>query len=160
HDVKRVIAALPKERQSLFFSATMPEEVSRLADGLLRDPVRVAVTPEASTAERGEQRLYFVERPDKRPLLADLRGTPALARALGVTGTERGEARLADQLDGAEIRAAALDGTKGHGARQTALDDFKSGRVRAHVATDIAARGIDVEGVTHVVNYELTNVAE
>src|SRR5262249_12527235 len=160
HDVKRVIAALPKERQSLFFSATMPEEVSRLADGLLRDPVRVAVTPEASTAERVEQRLYFVERPDKRALLAHLLGNPAMARAIVFTRTKHGADRVADQLARAGIRAAALHGNKGQGARQKALDDFKSGRVRALVATDIAARGIDVEGVTHVVNYELPNVAE
>jgi ATP-dependent RNA helicase RhlE len=160
HDVKRIIATLPKERHSLFFSATMPDEVSRLADALLRDPVRVEVTPSATTVERIEQRVYFVERAEKRQLLAHLLGDAALARTLVFTRTKHGADRVTEQLARTGVRAAAIHGNKSQGARQKALEDFRAGRIRVLVATDIAARGIDIDGVTHVLNYELPNVAE
>ena len=160
HDVKKVIAKLPQQRQSLLFSATMPGEVERLAGGILKAPERVEVTPQATTVERIEQRVLFVASSDKRALLADVLKDPAIARALIFTRTKHGANRVAEQLDRIGIAAGAIHGNKSQSARQRALDDFRRGRTRVLVATDIAARGIDIDGITHVINYELPNVPE
>ena len=159
-DVKRVVAALPAKRQSLFFSATMPRDVARLAGEILDDPVRVAVTPAATTVERIDQRVFFVEAAGKRSLLAQVLQDPALARVLVFARTKHRANRIAEQLEKQGVAADAIHGNKSQGARQRALERFKSGDARVLVATDIAARGIDVEGITHVINYELPNVAE
>ncbi len=160
HDVKKIVAALPRKRQTLFFSATMPNAVSGLASAILHDPVRVAVTPTATPVERIEQRVFFVPADQKRSLLTDILKDPALERAIVFTRTKHRANRVAEQLDRAGIGAEAIHGNKSQAARQRALESFKRGRVRVLVATDIAARGIDVEGVTHVINFELPNVPE
>ena len=160
HDIKRVIAALPQRRQSLFFSATMPEAAARLAGGMLADPVRVAITPQATTVERIAQRVYFVEQGDKRALLADLLTDRTIARALVFTRTKHGANRVAEQLTRGGIGAEAIHGNKSQAARQRALASFRDGKSRVLVATDIAARGIDIDGITHVINYELPNLPE
>jgi len=160
HDVKKVIAKLPRERQTLFFSATMPEDITRLSKQLLTDPVRVEVTPVATTAEKIDQRLYYVEKAEKRELLAHILKDKAITRTLVFTRTKHGANRVAEQLDRVGVRTAAIHGNKSQSARQKALEDFRAGRVRVLVATDIAARGIDIDGISHVINYELPNVAE
>jgi ATP-dependent RNA helicase RhlE len=160
HDVRRVIAKLPPARQSLLFSATMPPEVESLVKGILKTPERVEVTPSATTVERIEQRVLFVDSADKRALLADVLKDPAIARALVFTRTKHGANRVAEQLDKMGVQADAIHGNKSQSARQRALDDFRRGKTRVLVATDIAARGIDIDGITHVINYELPNVPE
>jgi len=160
HDIKRVIAALPQQRQSLFFSATMPEAAARLAGGMLKDPVRAAITPQATPVERIEQRVYFVDQSNKRALLADLLKDRAIARALVFTRTKHGANRVAEQLTKGGIGAEAIHGNKSQAARQRALANFRDGKARVLVATDIAARGIDIDGITHVINYELPNLPE
>jgi ATP-dependent RNA helicase RhlE len=160
HDVKRVIAKLPPARQSLLFSATMPPEVERLVQGILKQPERVEVTPQATTVERIDQRVLFVNSADKRALLADVLKDPAIARVLVFTRTKHGANRVAEQLDKSGVSADAIHGNKSQSARQRALEDFRRGKVRVLVATDIAARGIDIDGITHVINYELPNVPE
>lgn len=159
-DVRRVLAALPRQRQTLFFSATMPPEIQRLADSILSNPVRVEVTPVATTAETVDQRLYFVEREQKRHLLVHLLDTERIQRALVFTRTKHGANRLARQLNAAGLGAEALHGNKSQSARERALSAFKAGTCRVLVATDIAARGIDIDGITHVVNFDLPNVPE
>jgi ATP-dependent RNA helicase RhlE len=160
HDVKKIVARLPARRQTLLFSATMPADIARLAAGILRDPARIEVTPAASTVERAEQRVMFVERGDKRDLLCAMLKDRALARVLVFTRTKHGANKVAEQLGRAGYRADAIHGNKSQGARQRALEGFRAGHVRVLVATDIAARGIDIDGITHVVNYELPNVPE
>jgi ATP-dependent RNA helicase RhlE len=159
-DVRRIIAKLPKKRQTLFFSATMPDEIRELANTLLTDPVSVAVAPPATTAERIDQRVYFVDKADKPRLLVDVLRDKAIERALVFTRTKHGANRVVKQLDKAGIHSAAIHGNKSQGARERALGGFRDGSVRLLVATDIAARGIDVEGITHVINYDLPNVPE
>ena len=159
-DVKKIVAALPRKRQTLFFSATMPGAVSGLASDILHDPVRVAVTPTATPVERIEQSVHYVAADQKRGLLTDLLEDPALERAIVFTRTKHRANRVALQLDKSGIGAEAIHGNKSQAARQRALESFKRGRVRVLVATDIAARGIDVDGVTHVINFELPNVPE
>jgi ATP-dependent RNA helicase RhlE len=159
-DVRRIVAALPKERQSLLFSATMPAEVERLAADMLRQPVRVEVTPNVVTVDRVEQRVLFVDTRDKRAALARLLRDPALSRVLVFTRTKHGGNRVSADLDKAGIAAAAIHGNKSQQARQRALEDFRAGDARVLVATDIAARGIDVDGVSHVINYELPHEPE
>jgi ATP-dependent RNA helicase RhlE len=158
--VKRIVAKLPKERQTLLFSATMPQAVAGLADGLLKDPARVEVTPVATTAERISQRVHFVEKANKRALLERLLSDQAIARALVFTRTKHGANKVADQLGRAGVRTDAIHGNKSQNARQRALNDFRNGKVRVLVATDIAARGIDVDGITHVINFDLPNEPE
>ena len=158
--IRRIIAALPKARQSLCFSATMPPEVTRLCRDILRDPVRVEVTPSASTVERVDQRVFFVDAPNKRRLLATLLQDRAVTRALVFTRTKHGANRVAEQLSRGGVRADAIHGNKSQGARQRAIAGFRDGKVRVLVATDIAARGIDIDGISHVINYELPNVPE
>jgi ATP-dependent RNA helicase RhlE len=159
-DVRRIVATLPKERQSLLFSATMPAEVERLAADMLRQPVRVEVTPNVVTVDRVEQRVLFVATQDKRAALARLLRDPALSRVLVFTRTKHGANRVSADLDKAGIAAAAIHGNKSQQARQRALEGFRAGQARVLVATDIAARGIDVDGVTHVINYELPHEPE
>jgi ATP-dependent RNA helicase RhlE len=160
HDVRRVIGALPRKRQTLFFSATLPHDIKTLARDILTDPVRVEVTPTATTVEKIAQSLYHLEKHAKFPLLARLLSDPAVRRVLVFTRTKRGANRLAEQLNRSSFRAEAIHGNKSQNARERALDGFKTGACRILVATDIAARGIDVEEITHVVNYDLPDVPE
>ncbi|WP_300304523.1 DEAD/DEAH box helicase [Ferrovibrio sp.] len=160
HAIKRISQALPKQRQSLFFSATMPQSIGQLAAGFLKDPVRVEVTPAATTVERIDQQVIFVEAERKRALLAEIMADPAITRALVFTRTKHGADRVARHLTGGGVPASAIHGNKSQSQRERALADFKAGRVRVLVATDIAARGIDVTGVSHVLNFELPNVPE
>jgi ATP-dependent RNA helicase RhlE len=159
-DVRRIIKALPQRRQTLFFSATMPRDIEELAQSILTNPVGVEVTPVASTAERIEQSVYFVEKADKRALLAHLLREPGITRALVFTRTKHGANRVVKELEKVGIGAEAIHGNKSQGARERALENFKRGTTRVLVATDIAARGIDVEGISHVINYDLPNIAE
>jgi len=160
HDVRKVITALPKKRQSLFFSATMPPEVSKLARTLLSNPIRVEITPQSTPVERIEQSVRFVDKGDKRKLLQDLLTGTSIFRALVFTRTKHRASRIARQLAQRKIAADSIHGDKSQSARVRALEGFRSGRIRVLVATDIAARGIDVDGVTHVINYELPNEPE
>ncbi len=160
HDVKRIIAKLPAKRQTLFFSATMPAEIKKLAAILLTDPVKVEVTPVASTAELIEQSVYFTERQHKLPLLIHLLQDKAIETVLVFMQMKHAADKLTKSLNHAGIRAEAIHGNKSQNARQSALENFKSRRTRVLVATDIAARGIDIDELTHVVNYELPNVPE
>jgi ATP-dependent RNA helicase RhlE len=160
HDVRRVLRVLPKRRQSLFFSATVPPDIAALASSILTDPVRVEVTPPATTAERIAQSVYFVDRSHKRALLAQLLKREPIVRALVFTRTKHGANRLTEQLATDGIRAEAIHGNKSQSARERALLNFRSGETPVLIATDIAARGIDVDGVSHVFNYELPNVPE
>jgi ATP-dependent RNA helicase RhlE len=160
HDVRRVIAMLPERRQTLFFSATMPRDILDLSARILVDPARVAVTPIASTAEKVEQKVFFVDKAGKRALLERVLRDPAILRALVFTRTKRGANRVAEQLVRARIGAEVIHGNKSQNAREHALSSFKSGASRVLVATDIAARGLDVEGVSHVINFDLPDVPE
>ena len=160
HDVNRVIDKLPKKRQTLFFSATMPAEISKLADTILDSPVRVEVTPVSSTAEKVQQGVYFVEKENKPALLLHILKDMAIERALVFTRTKHGADKVAKFLNRADIHAEAIHGEKSQTARQNALSMFKTGQVRVLVATDIASRGIDVNELSHVINFELPNVAE
>ncbi len=160
HDVRKVIAKLPQNRQSLFFSATMAPEILSLASAILRNPVQVAVTPVSSTAETVKQENYFVEQNDKRRLLINILDDPKHASVLVFTRTKHGANRLVKDLEKANIYADAIHGNKSQQARQRALGQFKAGTLRVLVATDIAARGIDVDGLSLVVNYELPNIPE
>jgi ATP-dependent RNA helicase RhlE len=159
-DMKRVIGMLPKRRQTLLFSATMAPEIQKLAEGMLVDPVKVAVTPPASTVESVEERVLFVDEGNKRALLTELLKDPEVDRALIFTRTKHGANRLVKQLGQSAVEARAIHGNKSQTARMAALEDFRAGRCRVLVATDIAARGIDVDGITHVVNYDLPNEPE
>ncbi len=160
HDVKRIIALLPTKRQTLLFSATMPPEIAKLADTILINPEKVAVTPVASTVDNTEQFVYYVAREDKRALLIHLLKDPAIATALVFTRTKYGADKVARVLNKAGIKAESIHGDKSQNARQRALNDFKSRQIRVLVATDIAARGIDVEELSHVINFELPNIPE
>jgi ATP-dependent RNA helicase RhlE len=160
HDVRRVIAHLPAQRQTLFFSATMPPEAQRLADVLLKDPATVAVTPVSSTVETIDQSLYFVDKEAKRRLLADVLGDATIRRALVFTRTKHGANRVVEFLGKAGIHADAIHGNKSQNARVRALDRFKRGESRVLVATDIAARGIDIDDISHVINFDLPEVPE
>ncbi len=158
--IRRIVRDLPKKRQNLFFSATMPADIRVLAGELLRDPIEVAVTPVAKTADRVEHSVVFVEAAKKRDMLVELFDDAALSRVIVFTRTKRGADRVARTLDEAGVDASAIHGNKSQGQRERALGAFRSGKTRVLVATDIAARGIDIDGVTHVVNFELPDVAE
>jgi ATP-dependent RNA helicase RhlE len=160
HDVKKVIRLLPKERQTLFFSATMPPAISQLADSLLHNPVKVEVTPVSSTAEKIDQSVYFVSKRDKLSLLVHLLDEKNIERTLVFTRTKHGADKITKDLKKMNVNALAIHGNKTQTARQHALTQFKNGRVRILVATDIAARGIDVDALTHVINYDLPDVPE
>ena len=159
-DVRKIVAALPKTRQSLLFSATMPREVARLSGEILTAPVRVEVTRQATPVERIEQSIYHVATAGKGALLASILDDPALSRVLVFTRTKHRANRVAAQLGKRGVEAEAIHGNKSQGARQRALERFRAGAARVLVATDIVARGIDVEGVTHVINYELPHEPE
>jgi ATP-dependent RNA helicase RhlE len=159
-DVKRILPLIPKKRQTLLFSATMPEEVKELAMGILRDPLCIAVAPVSSTADRIDECVMFVEKDNKRALLLEILKDKDIKRVLVFTRTKHGANRLAESLEKAKIYSAAIHGNKSQGARQRALEEFKNHKIRVLVATDIFARGIDIDDITHVINYELPNVPE
>ncbi len=158
--LRRIVPLLPKARQSLFFSATMPKEIGALAGDLLRDPVKVSVAPVATTAERVDQRVIFIETARKRVILADLVRSEAMERALVFTRTKHGADKVVRHLGEDGISALAIHGNKSQAQRERALAAFKAGQTKILVATDIAARGIDVDAVSHVVNYDLPNIPE
>ena len=160
HDVKKVIALLPKDKQTLFFSATMPKEIQELADMLLDNPVKVEVTPVATTAETITQYMYMVEKQNKRMLLQHILKDQAIKTVLVFTRTKHGADKVVKDLHKMEITAEAIHGNKSQNARQRALSNFKNKTTRVLVATDIAARGIDIDDLTHVVNYEMPNIPE
>jgi ATP-dependent RNA helicase RhlE len=159
-DVKRIIGALPAKRQTLFFSATMPNEIKQLANILLTDPVKVEVTPPASTVDLIQQSVYFVEKQNKSSLLIHLLKDKSIESALIFTQMKHAADKLARYLNNAGINTEAIHGNKAQNARQAALANFKNKKTRVLVATDIAARGIDIDELTHVVNYELPNIPE
>jgi ATP-dependent RNA helicase RhlE len=161
HDVRKVIAALPKKRQNLLFSATMPREIQELADKMLHDPAKVEVAPVSSTADTIDQSLYFVDKKAKTALLKHLlTERKDMSKCLVFTRTKHGANRVAESLTKAGIGAEAIHGNKSQSARQRALSNFKNGTIRVLVASDIAARGLDVEEISHVVNFDLPNVPE
>jgi len=160
HDVKKVIAKLPAKRQTLFFSATMPPEIAKLANSILTNPVKVEVAPQSTTAETIDQHMYFVDRTDKNKLLLHLMEGDTIREALIFTRTKHGANKVAKILVQAGIGAEAIHGNKSQTARQNALKNFKDGKIRALVATDIAARGIDIDGLTHVINFDIPNIPE
>ena len=158
--IRRVVAMLPKARQTLLFSATMPKEIAGLAGDLLRDPAQVSVAPVATTVEKVDQRVVFVHSAAKRDILTELMRDETVARAIVFTRTKHGADRVVQHLEKAGVGAQAIHGNKSQNQRVRALDGFRRGATRVLVATDIAARGIDVDGVTHVVNFELPDVPE
>ncbi|MDB5572575.1 MAG: ATP-dependent helicase, partial [Hyphomicrobiales bacterium] len=158
--IRKIMSKLPKKRHSLFFSATMPKEIATLAGEFLTNPVQVAVTPVAATADRVAQEIIMVDAGAKGSVLVELLRNDAFSRTIVFTRTKRGADRVSKSLDQAGIASAAIHGNKSQGQRQAALDGFKNGRTRVLVATDIAARGIDVSGVSHVVNFEMPDVPE
>jgi ATP-dependent RNA helicase RhlE len=160
HDLKRIVRMLPAKRQSLFFSATMPRTIQDLADKFLTDPAQVAVTPVASTVERVEQYVTFVTQPEKPALLTMLLRREKMERVLIFSRTKHGADRIVKQLAQSGIPANAIHGNKSQPQRERALAEFKAGKVKILIATDIAARGIDVSGVSHVINFDLPNVSE
>jgi ATP-dependent RNA helicase RhlE len=159
-DVRKIVATLPRRRQTLLFSATMPAPILGLAESLLVNPAKVYVTPQATTVEAVEQRVHFVENKGKGDVLAELLRDRDVERALVFTRTKRGADRVAERLAKGGIPAQAIHGNKSQNARTRALEAFKRGQPRVLVATDVAARGIDVDGITHVINYELPEVPE
>src|SRR6266851_9998635 len=160
HDIRRIVAKLPKHRQNLFFSATMPPAIAELAREILRNPARVAVAPSASTAERIEQQIVHLEASAKPAVLAEILRGEAVQRALVFTRTKHGADRVTRALVRSGVGAEAIHGNKSQNQRGRVLAAFRDGRVRVLVATDVAARGIDVDAITHVINYDLPNVPE
>jgi superfamily II DNA/RNA helicase len=160
NDIRKIVAKLPIRRQTLFFSATMPKDIAELAEQMLRDPARVAVTPVASTVERVTQRIIEIERGLKPGLLVDLLKTEPVERALVFTRTKHGADKVVKGLARAGIAADAIHGNKSQNHRERVLAAFRSGKVRILVATDIAARGIDVDGISHVINFDMPNIPE
>ena len=160
NDVKKIIAKLPLRRQSLMFSATMPREIVSLANSFLTNPARVDITPEASTAETVRQGVYYVDRVKKRDLLIHVLQDRTIESALVFTRTKHGADKVARYLNEAGIKTEAIHGNKAQNARQRALSNFKSGETRVLVATDIAARGLDIDELSHVINYEIPNIPE
>ena len=160
NDVKKIISHLPQRRQNMLFSATMPMEITKLVDSLLTDPVKVAVTPISSTVDIIDQAVYFVEKKDKKLLLAHLLKDKSIASALVFSRTKHGADKIIKDLAKAGVQAQAIHGNKSQGARQQALNNFKEKKTRVLVATDIAARGIDIIELSHVINYDLPNIPE
>jgi ATP-dependent RNA helicase RhlE len=160
HDIRNIVSKLPKERQTLFFSATMPREIADLAAHMLKDPVRVAVTPVASTAERIAQSIILVDRAAKPTLLIETLRAEAMGQTLVFTRTKHGADKVVRSLNHAGISAEAIHGNKSQNQRERVLAGFRNGKIRTLVATDIAARGIDVTGISHVINYDMPNVPE
>ncbi|VAX23660.1 ATP-dependent RNA helicase RhlE [hydrothermal vent metagenome] len=160
HDVNKIGESIPKKRQTIFFSATMLPAVKRLADTLLSDPVTIAINPKATTADKVLQKVMFVHKDDKEALLHELMKDESLYRVLIFTRTKHRADKVTTKLNRQKVKAEAIHGNKSQRARQVALKNFKTGKTRALVATDVAARGIDVDGITHVINYELPNEPE
>ncbi len=160
HDIKKVIKLLPSKRHNLFFSATMPPEIEKLAQTILVNPVRVEVTPPSSTVEMITQSVMFVDRENKRALLKHILDSESLKKVIVFSRTKHGANKIVDFLEKHGIIAEAIHGNKSQSARQRALDNFKQGKIRVLIATDIAARGIDIDGISHVVNYDLPNEPE
>ena len=160
HDIRKIVAKIPSERQTLFFSATMPQQIAELAKQMLRDPVRVAVTPAATTVEKVAQRVIHVDRAGKAAMLADLLRSETVDRALVFTRTKHGADKVVRGLVKSGIAAHAIHGNKSQSQRERVLGEFRAGKIRTLVATDIAARGIDVDGISHVINYDLPNEPE
>lgn len=160
NDVKRILVKIPEQRQTLFFSATMPKAIRNFANSILKNPTEISVTPVSSVAQTVEQSVYFVEKKEKSGLLIHLLKDKSIRRSLVFTRTKYGADKLVKQLSRTGIYAAAIHGDKSQNARQRALEDFKHSKIRVLVATDIAARGIDIDELPHVVNYELPNVPE
>lgn len=159
-DIQKIVDRLPKNRQTVFLSATMPQSVVKLANSMLRNPVRIDIAPAATTAEKVDQHVLMVPKNRKRDLLAHVLKNEEIKRVLVFTRTKHGANKVAKYLDDLGISAGAIHGNKSQNARQKALNNFRSGEIRALVATDVAARGIDVDGVTHVINFELPNEPE
>lgn len=160
HDIKKVLTMIPKMRQTLFFSATMPPEIEKLANSMLMKPIRVEVTPVSSTAEKVSQSVMYVEQSKKKDLLRHVLQDPKFYRVIVFTRTKHGANRVSDLLTKNRITSEAIHGNKSQNARQRALENFKNGKTQVLIATDIAARGIDVDGITHVINFEVPNVSE
>jgi ATP-dependent RNA helicase RhlE len=160
HDVKKIIAKMPSTRQTLFFSATMPPEITKLVKSLLVNPVKVEITPVSSTVDRIKQSVYLVDKENKRDLLSHILEDKSIISALVFTRTKHGADRVVRGLTKMKISAQAIHGDKSQNARQSALSNFKSGATRVLVATDIAARGIDIEELSHVINFNLPNIPE
>ena len=160
HDIRRIIPMLPKKKQTLFFSATMPRAVEKISDALLKKPVRVEVAPVSSTVDKIDQFLYYVEKPEKIDLLVDLLNKKHDERVLVFSRTKHGADKIARVLNKKKIGCEAIHGNKSQNARQNALSNFKSGKTRIIIATDIAARGIDIQDLGVVINYDLPDVAE
>ena len=160
HDIRTIVAKLPKERQTLLFSATMPREIADLAAQMLRDPARVAVTPVASTQERVDQRVILVDKPAKSALLIEVLRGEVTGQTLVFTRTKHGADKVVKSLHHAGLSAEAIHGNKSQNQRERVLGAFRAGKLRTLIATDIAARGIDVEGISHVINYDLPNIPE
>jgi ATP-dependent RNA helicase RhlE len=160
HDIKKILTHLPAKRQSLFFSATMPSEIQKLADNILFKPVKIEVTPVSSTADTIKQSVYFVEKDQKNALLMDILKDSSIETALVFTRTKHGADKVVKVLLRNDIKAEAIHGNKAQNARQRALDNFKSKTTRVLVATDIAARGIDVDDLAYVINFDIPNIPE
>ena len=160
HEVKRIIAKTPDQKQTLFFSATMPPEIAEMSGSMLKNPVKIAVSPEKPTVEAIEQSVYFVNKENKRSLLLHLLKDPSIASALVFTRTKHGADRVMRDLLKANINANSIHGNKSQSARQLALKNFKNKQTRVLVATDIAARGLDIDELTHVINFDLPDVPE
>lgn len=159
-DIKKIIAKIPKKRQTMFFSATMPDSINGLANSILSNPKTVTVTPEVITVEKITQTLYHIDKKDKRALLVNLLQNEHLDKIIVFSRTKHGANRIVQELDHAGISSLAIHGNKSQSARQKALDAFKSSAIRVLVATDIAARGIDVDNISHVINYDLPSEPE
>ncbi len=159
-DVRKIIAQVPARRQTLFFSATMAPEIGKLAASLLKDPVKVEITPVSSAAPAIHQSLFYVEKKNKLPLLMHLLNSRKIQSALVFTRTKHGADKVAKALNRSGVRSEAIHGNKSQTGRQRALQQFTSGQIKVLVATDIAARGIDIEALSHVFNFDLPNVAE
>lgn len=160
HDVKKIISRIPAKRQTIFFSATMPNEIASLANSILTNPIQVEVTPVSSTANTIQQKIYYVDKGNKKHLLISLLKDKQIVTALVFTRTKHGADRVVKDLQRAGVTAEAIHGNKSQNARQRALTNFKSQETRVLVATDIAARGIDIDSLSHVINFELPNVPE
>ncbi|HKQ46722.1 MAG TPA: DEAD/DEAH box helicase [Phycisphaerae bacterium] len=160
HDIRKIVAKVPKARQTLFFSATMPSDIRKLADSILNNPISVQVAPESAAADNVEQTVYHVKKSNKPVLLAHLLRSQRFTRSLVFTRTKSGANRVVRDLDRAGITSEAIHGNKSQSARERAIDNFKTARTRVLVATDIAARGLDIDDISHVVNYDLPNVPE
>jgi ATP-dependent RNA helicase RhlE len=160
NDVNKVIESLPVKKQTLFFSATMPKEIQKLADTILKNPVKVAVTPVSSTVDSITQALYYVDKSNKKSLLTHLLKDNSIKNALIFTRTKHGADKVAKDLNKSGVHAEAIHGNKSQNNRQRALENFKTNKTRVLVATDIAARGIDIDELSHVINFDLPNIPE